>query len=227
MKVKLISLTGSTLSLAIDGDERRKIPTKLSAEELIVYIARISNPANQMNMETAPRLIRHLIKNKHWSPFEHAMMTVEVTTSRGIAPQILRHRSLSFQEFSQRYAESMNVEFYEARRQDSKNRQNSIDDMSDEDKDWFMAAQREVWEKSFALYKMALIKGIAKEQARFLLPLNTETTLCMTGSARSWIHYLDVRCAEGVQKEHKDIAMAIRRIFVENFPSTAEALEWM
>jgi len=224
MKVSLVSLTNSTLLPSRSGDEHSY--ECLSTEELIVYAARVSNPANQMNHETAPRLIHHLIKSGHWSPFEMANMCLEVITSRGIAPQILRHRSFSFQEFSQRYAEAVDVEVYKARRQDSKNRQNSIDDMSPEDITWFIDAQAAVWAQSFDLYKQALARGIAKEQARFLLPLGTQTKLYINGTIRSWIHYLQARTAEGVQKEHRDIALEAQKIFIEHFPNIAQALEW-
>jgi thymidylate synthase (FAD) len=210
--VKLISKTQG-----VDG---------LSSEELVAFTARVSNPANQMNLETAPKLLGYLIKNKHWSPFEMVSMTLQINTSRGIAAQILRHRSFSFQEFSQRYAEAQNVVTYEARRQDQKNRQNSIDDMSPEDKKWFEEAQSDVWENSLAKYKKALSLGIAKEQARFLLPLSTETTLYMAGTLRSWIHYIDLRSGNGTQKEHRDIALGAKSIFSQEFPSAAKALEW-
>lgn len=214
MNVNLLSTTKSAGAIEI------------GAQELIAYTARVSNPANQMNMESAPKLITYLIKNKHWSPFEMAHMTVEIKTSRAIAQQILRHRSFSFQEFSQRYAEVVSVVTYEARRQDNKNRQNSIDDMTEEDKEWFKKAQQDVQSISGNHYKEALKRGIAKEQARFLLPLSTETTLYMCGSVRSWIHYLDLRCANGTQKEHKDIADEIKSIFIDEFPDVANALEW-
>lgn len=197
-----------------------------TAQELIAYTARVSNPANQMNMETAPKLVAYLIKNRHWSPLEMAHMTVEITTSRAIAQQILRHRSFAFQEFSQRYAEVTDFETYEARRQDNKNRQNSIDDMSPEDKTWFYAAQLQTQSASEALYKEALRRGIAKEQARFLLPLGTQTRIYMCGSVRSWVHYLELRSSHGTQKEHKDIAIDIKKVFVEQFPDIARALEW-
>lgn len=215
MKVKFVSATCGT----VDG-------IRVDAEDLIAYTARVSNPANQMNVQGAPKLLAYLIKNKHWSPFEMAHMTVEIKTSRAIAQQILRHRSFSFQEFSQRYATVVGVETYEARRQDDKNRQNSIDDMSQEDKDWFRDAQSEVQQISCKLYKEALKRNIAKEQARFLLPLSTETTIYMCGSVRSWIHYLDLRCANGTQKEHKDIADDVKIVFGEQFPDIAVALGW-
>ena len=197
-----------------------------SAQELIAFTARVSNPANQMNMESASKLLKYLIKNKHWSPFEMAHMTVEITTSRAIAQQILRHRSFSFQEFSQRYAEVTNFVTYKARRQDVKNRQNSIDDMNEEIKNFFYDAQKSIQRTSINFYQTALKMGIAKEQARFLLPLSTQTTLYMCGSVRSWIHYLEVRCGKETQKEHRDIAVAIQNIFSEQFKDIAVAMEW-
>lgn len=213
--VKLISVTQGAGELV-----------NKSAQELIAFTARVSNPVNQMNMETAPKLLKYLIKNKHWSPLEMAHMTVEITTSRAIAQQILRHRSFSFQEFSQRYAEATNFVTYEARRQDTKNRQNSIDDMSDTAKQFFLDAQKAVQRKAEAYYKTALDIGIAKEQARFLLPLSTQTTLYMCGSVRSWVHYLELRSDNGTQKEHRDIALGIKKIFNEQFKDIAVAMEW-
>lgn len=177
-------------------------------------------------MDTVPKLIKYCIKNKHWSPFEHAHMTLEIETSRGIAAQILRHRSFTFQEFSQRYSEVTEFETYGARRQDVKNRQNSIDDMSQEDRDWFWRLQKETQEFALHDYKEALKRGIAKEQARFLLPLSTQTTLYMTGSVRSWIHYIELRTDPSTQLEHREIAEACKRIFIEQFPNISEALNW-
>lgn len=230
MKVQFVALTHGTVRKPIieeaGSPQRRELIDQLNAEEFIAYAARVSNPANQHNTATTDKLLGYLIKHKHWSPFEMASMTVEITTSRGIAPQILRHRSFSFQEFSQRYAEAVDKEDYEARRQDSKNRQNSIDDMSETDKNWFQYAQDSVWNNCFTLYQEALKRGIAKEQARFLLPLSTRTKLYMSGTARSWIHYIDVRDQAGVQKEHRDIAIECKKIFIANFPHTAKALEW-
>lgn len=198
----------------------------MNAEELVAFTARVSNPANQMNMDTAPRLLAYLIKHKHWSPFEMSSATIEIITSRGIAAQILRHRSFAFQEFSMRYSEAMDVVYYPARSQDQKNRQNSIDDMSEEDKQWFMEAQKKVWEMGFGLYKESLKRGVAKEQARFLLPLNTQTKLYMSGTLRSWAHYVDLRQSNGTQQEHRDIALGCKAIFVEHFPNIAAALNW-
>ena len=214
--VKLVSITQGAADLI-----------GMTAQELISYTARVSNPANQMNTETSSRLLSYLVKNKHWSPFEMVHMTVEITTSRAIAQQILRHRSFSFQEFSQRYAEVTSFQVYEARRQDDKNRQNSIDDLSEVDKAWFIDAQKRVQRESEMLYKMALNRGIAKEQARFLLPLNTETKIYMSGSARSWIHYLDLRCSHGTQLEHKQIATLIKDIFCEQLPDVSGAMGWV
>ncbi len=217
MNVKLIAITKPV------SDDTKE----MTAEELTAYVARVSNPSNQMNSETAPKLLAYCIKNQHWSVFEHVHMTLEIKTSRAIAAQILRHRSFVFQEFSQRYAEAMDNEFYPARSQDIKNRQNSVDNMSEEDKTWFKDAQEANWNNSMALYKEALKLGIAKEQARFLLPLSTQTTLYMTGNIRSWIHYIDLRTTAGTQKEHKDIAEAAKDIFSEELPSIAKAKGWI
>lgn len=205
MKAKLISLTPE-------------------AEKTIMYTARVSNPSNQDSSN--PRLLKYCIEHGHWSIFEMANMCVEITTSRAIAAQILRHRSFSFQEFSQRYAEATAFETYPARRQDTKNRQNSIDDMSEEDKEYFLHAQQEVQDVAMHHYQEALKRGIAKEQARFLLPLSTQTKLYMNGSIRSWLHYLDLRCANGTQLEHKEIADEIKKIFTGQLPIISEAKGW-
>jgi thymidylate synthase (FAD) len=194
------------------------------AEKLMAYCARVSS-SKQDNPEYE-KLLGYCIKNSHWSVFEMASMCVEIVTSRAIAQQILRHRSFNFQEFSQRYAEVTNFELYEARRQDTKNRQNSIDDMSEETKGWFLYAQASIQERSEALYEEALKLGIAKEQARFLLPLSTTTKLYMHGTVRSFIHYLNLRTGNGTQKEHKEIAEAIKAIFIEQLPTVSKALEW-
>lgn len=199
------------------------------AEKLISYVARVSNPSNQDNYDTAPKLLAYLIKHEHWSPYEHAYMTLEIKTSRGIAAQILRHRSFTFQEFSQRYAEVNDVSFprVEARRQDLKNRQNSVADMDEATKQWFDDAQWGVSGYCYSLYQKALEKGIAKEQARFLLPLLTETTIYMTGSVRSWIHYILLRESNGTQAEHADIAIAAKALFCEQMPDIGKALGWL
>lgn len=216
MKVELVSITKPVKSELND----------FSSEELMAYIARVSNPSNQMNTKTSSKLLGYCIKNKHWSVFEHVNMTVEITTSRAIAAQILRHRSFVFQEFSQRYSSATEFELYEARRQDDKNRQNSIDNMSDDDKEFFINAQNYINEECKGLYQEALSRGIAKEQARFLLPLSTQTTLYMTGNVRNWIHYIELRSENGTQKEHADIANKIKDIFKEQLPAISEALEW-
>jgi thymidylate synthase (FAD) len=216
MNVELVAITKPVKSNLLE----------FSSEELMAYVARVSNPSNQMNTKTSSKLLGYCIKNSHWSVFEHVNMTVEITTSRAIAAQILRHRSFVFQEFSQRYAEVTNFEKYEARRQDIKNRQNSIDDMDQDTKEWFQMAQQLVTEDARAMYEEALRRGVAKEQARFLLPLSTQTTLYMTGNIRNWIHYIELRSENGTQKEHADIALAIKEIFKQQFPAIAEALEW-
>lgn len=194
------------------------------AEKHIAYCARVSSP-NQENPEFA-KLIKYLIKHKHWSPLEMASMCVEITTSRAIAPQILRHRSFSFQEFSQRYSAAQQFEIYDARRQDVKNKQNSIDDLSDEVQSWFHEAQSKVIITANELYSEALNKGIAKECARALLPLNTTTKLYMHGTVRSFVHYVQVRTDASTQLEHREIAEEIKKIMVEELPTVAAALEW-
>ena len=197
-----------------------------SAEEIISYAARVSSPCNQENFETAPRLLAYCIREKHYSVFETVSMTLQIRTSRAMAAQIVRHRSFTIQEHSMRYAESNRNVVHEARRQDSKNRQNSLDDLGDDDRQWFRQAQTDVWDSSHSLYHEALRRGIAKECARFLLPLSTETTLFMTGSVRSWIHYIELRSGNGTQKEHQDIAEQAKGVFCEHLPNVARALEW-
>ena len=197
-----------------------------SAEEMIVKMARVSAPKNQDNMDTAPRLLKYLIRNKHWSPFEMADMCVEIETTRAISPQILRHRSFSFQEFSQRYADTSELGsavIPHLRRQDLKNRQNSIDDIPVEMLGTFYRRISELYENSEHLYREMVSNGIAKECARSVLPLSTQTRLFMNGTLRSWIHYLDLRCSNGTQLEHQQIARAIRKIFCEQFPIIGEA----
>ncbi len=212
MQVKLISVT-------------QPVDPNISPEQLIVYTARVSSPQNQANLDTAPRLLRYCIKNSHWSVFSMTDLTLEIDTSRGISAQILRHKSFDFQEFSQRYAEAFGFEIYEARRQDDKNRQNSTDDLSAETKAWFLAAQNKINGEATALYKEALSLGIAKECARFLLPMSVSTRIYIKGSIRSWIHYFQVRRGNGTQKEHKDIAEAAWLVFKAQFPNIAEAIE--
>jgi thymidylate synthase (FAD) len=193
------------------------------AEKIIMYCARVSSPHQDSDN---PKLLSYCIKHGHWSVFEQATMTVEIQTSRAISAQILRHRSFSFQEFSQRYAAVTGFETYTARRQDEKNRQNSIDDLPEDVKQWFLDVQRDVQENCERYYNMALKKGIAKEQARFLLPMAASTKLYMTGNVRSWIHYLELRCGNGTQLEHREIANQIKLIFSQNFPTISDALGW-
>ena len=199
------------------------------AEKHMAYCARVSNPNNQDN-DNFSGLLKYCIKHQHWSIFEQATMTLEINTTRGIAAQVLRHRSFTFQEFSQRYADSSllgkTIPLPELRRQDTKNRQNSIDDL-----DPFLVQRMELqmqtlFDSSMALYNQMLEAGVAKECARFVLPLATPTRLYMTGSVRSWIHYIDLRSANGTQKEHMDIALGAKEIFCEQFPAVAEAMEW-
>jgi thymidylate synthase (FAD) len=199
------------------------------AEQTMAYIARVSNPANQDN-ENYAKLLAYCIKHNHWSVFEQSSMTLEIETNRGIAAQILRHRSFTFQEFSQRYADTNliteNIPVPELRKQDTKNRQNSTDDLGDYVKLKFQTEIAELFTHANNLYKRMLEAGVAKECARFVLPLATPTRIYMTGSCRSWIHYINLRSANGTQKEHMDIALECKRIFTEQFPSVSEALEW-
>jgi thymidylate synthase (FAD) len=218
MNTKLISITQAEQSM--------------TPEQLIVHIARVSNPANQDNHDTADKLLSYLIKNKHWSPFEMADMTVEIVTSRAIAQQILRHRSFSYQEFSQRYAAVTAMEPIQLRKQADKNRQSSEEEFdpkigghpgTETPASEFIRSHIET---SQALYRLLLQAGVAKESARFVLPLTTQTTIYMKGSIRSWIHYLQIRCDSHVQLEHRQIADEIRKIFATNFPNVAKALGW-
>ncbi len=199
------------------------------AEKHIAYCARVSNPQNQEN-EKFSGLLKYCIKHQHWSIFEQAFMTLELNTSRGIAAQVLRHRSFTYQEFSQRYADvnwlDSGIPIPELRRQDEKNRQNSIDDIDPEQIKFLNQRIEKYFNEGMDLYNELLREGIAKECARFVLPLAVPTRLYMTGSIRSWIHYIDLRSANGTQKEHMDIANDAKRIFKEQFPSIAEALEW-
>ena len=199
-------------------------------EENMAYIARVSNPANQENPNYA-KLLGYCIKHNHWSVFEQSFMTLEIETTRGLAAQILRHRSFTYQEFSQRYADSSllseTIPLPELRRQDTKNRQNSIDDISEETKQKYEALMKDHFRDAMALYQTMLDEGIAKECARFVLPLATPTKIYMSGSCRSWIHYINLRSANGTQKEHMDIALECKEIFKGVFPSVAEALEWV
>lgn len=215
MKVKLVSLTKSFI------EEK-----DLSPEELIVYVARVSNPSNQLNTESSEKLINYLIKHAHWSPFEMVDMCVEIVTSRGIAPQILRHRSFSFQEFSQRYAKVNAIEPIELRYKGTTNRQSSSEEIDGEDSIYFNEKLEKLFTLSQEIYNEMIDADIAKECARFVLPLATETTLYMKGSIRSWIHYLQIRCDEHTQLEHRLIAEEIKKIFIQNFPNISKALNF-
>ena len=210
--------------------EVKLISVSPDAEQHMAYCARVSNPNNQENEKYAG-LLRYCIKHQHWSIFEQAFMTLEINTTRGLAAQILRHRSFTYQEFSQRYADSSllgdKIPLPQLRKQDEKNRQNSTDDL-----DPMLVQELEVkMQKYFAdgmkLYKEMLDAKVAKECARFVLPLATPTRLYMSGSVRSWIHYIELRSGHGTQKEHMDIANACKKIFTEQFPTVAEAMEWV
>jgi len=216
MNVNLISIT------------QPKINGIKKPEDLIAYCARVSNPSNQMNIETAPKLLEFLIKNKHWSPFEMVDMTLEIKTSRAVAAQILRHKSFSFQEFSQRYSIANEFEDIELRLQGDKNRQVG---------EKLLATNTSAYEKINSLlieslslsqhcYDTMIENGIAKEIARMILPLTTQTTMYMKGSLRSWIHYIQLRTEPNTQKEHRIIAEKCKKIFLKEFPTTSEALEW-
>jgi len=200
------------------------------AEKTMAYVARVSNPNNQDN-ENYSGLLKYCIKHNHWSVFEQSFMTLEIETTRGLAAQILRHRSFTYQEFSQRYADSSllsdKISLPQLRKQDLKNRQNSTDDL-----DPYIVQQLEVkmqahFSAGMKLYKEMLENGVAKECARFVLPLATPTRLYMTGSCRSWVHYINLRSAHGTQKEHMEIAEGCRKVFTEQFPAVSEALEWV
>jgi len=199
------------------------------AEQHMAYVARVSNPSNQGNDKFAG-LLKYCIQHGHWSVFEQAFMTVEINTTRGLAAQILRHRSFTFQEFSQRYADTNLLDSVipvpDLRSQDSKNRQNSNDDIPEEKKEEYQALIARHFSEAMDLYNALLQEGVAKECARFVLPLATPTRIYMTGSVRSWVHYIDLRSAHGTQKEHIDVVAEIRKIFSEQFPTVAEALDW-
>ena len=218
MKVKLISYSKPSREMYNEG--------LLDAQELIAFCARVSNPSNQFNMDTADKLIRYLIKHKHWSPLEMVSACLEIETTRDIARQILRHRSFSFQEFSQRYADpTKDLDFVlrEARLQDTKNRQNSVEVDDAALKVWWDAKQKFIIDTVKATYAEAIEKGIAKEQARAILPEgNTVSRLYMNGTLRSWIHFIDLRSGNGTQKEHMEVARECARIIAEAFPMATE-----
>ena len=207
----------------------RLISVTPDAESTMAYVARVSNPNNQENPNYA-KLLGYCIKHNHWSVFEQAFMTLELETTRGIAAQVLRHRSFTYQEFSQRYADSSmlaeEIPLFDLRSQDTKNRQNSIDDVDPFTKQHFEILIQKHFAEAMDLYQQMLAKGIAKECSRFVLPLAVPTKIYMSGSVRSWIHYITLRSANGTQKEHMDLANSCKQIFVEQFPTVSEALEW-
>jgi thymidylate synthase (FAD) len=221
-------MTSNVKLIAITQGAGELIDT--NAQEVISYIARVSNPNNQLNFDTAAGLLRYCIKHEHWSIFEQAYMTLEINTTRGIAAQILRHRSFTFQEFSQRYADTNllddKIEIPDLRRQDTKNRQNSIDDIPLNLKNQYQNLIESHFERAQELYNQMINDGIAKECARFVLPLSTPTRIYMTGSCRSWIHYIKLRSANGTQLEHMNIAEECKNVFKEQFPTVAEAMGW-
>tara|TARA_Y100000996_G_scaffold173733_1_gene135022 strand:+ start:77 stop:709 length:633 start_codon:yes stop_codon:yes gene_type:complete len=207
----------------------RLISVTPDAEKTMAHIARVSNPNNQDNPNYSG-LLKYCIKHNHWSVFEQSSMTLEIETTRAIAAQVLRHRSFTFQEFSQRYADSNllgTIELPELRKQDKKNRQNSTDDLDPKLVDTLNRQMNTLFSSALSLYNQMLEDGVAKECARMVLPLCTPTRIYMTGSCRSWIHYINLRSAHGTQKEHMQIAEACRKVFTEQFPAVSEALEWV
>lgn len=218
-EVKLISTT--TGAGELDGK---------GPQEVITYVARVSNPHNQENFRTASGLLKYCIKHAHWSIFETSSMTLEINTNRGIAAQVLRHRSFCFQEFSQRYADTklldQNIPLPSLRKQDKKNRQNSTNDLPPGMVEDYQKKIEKHFEAGMDLYNNLLDNGIAKECARFVLPLSTPTRIYMTGSCRSWIHYINLRTANGTQAEHMELAENCKKLFTQIFPDIAEALEW-
>lgn len=215
MSTKLISLSNPLITGISDP------------EELISYCARVSNPSNQLNTETAPKLLNYLIKHKHWSPFEMVSMTIEIQTTRAIAAQILRHRSFSFQEFSQRYSTATQLESIELRKQGKTNRQVGDEPLSISEHIEIFDKIDKLQDQSINLYEELISKGVAKECARMILPLNTKTTMYMAGTIRSWIHYIELRATEDTQKEHRKIALEIKELFKKHFPNVSQSLNWL
>ena len=211
-----VKLVGMTSPSAITGCN--------TAEDLIAYAARVSNPANQNNTKTSGKLLKYLIKENHWSPFEMVSVTMEITTTRDISRQILRHRSFSFQEFSQRYAEATEYEIPDLRSQDLKNRQNSIDDIPESAVEFYEEVIQHHMDSAMDIYHSLIEYGVAKECARAVLPLNTSTRLYMSGTIRSWLHYCDLRCSNGTQREHQLIADSIKELLFSEIPSIACAM---
>ena len=217
--VKLISCTQGAADLIGKGPQ-----------DVISYVARVSNPHNQVNFDTAAGLLKYCIKHEHWSIFETVSLTMEINTNRGIAAQILRHRSFTFQEFSQRYADtnllSANIPVPQLRRQDTKNRQNSTNDLAPGMVEDYKRKIEKYFNEGMKLYDNLLDNGVAKECARFVLPLATPTRIYMTGSCRSWMHYINLRSSNGTQEEHRLVAEGCREVFKEVFPDVSTALEW-
>ena len=220
---------------ALVSNKEIESPIKLvsvtaDAEQHMAYVARVSNPKNQNNDKFAG-LLKYCIKHGHWSVFEQAFMTIEINTTRGLAAQILRHRSFTFQEFSQRYADTnlldTKIDVPDLRSQDGKNRQNSIDDIPVSKKENLQSKIATHFADAMHLYNELIQEGVAKECARFVLPLATPTRIYITRNVRSWIHYIDLRSANGTQKEHMDVAKGVKEIFIEQFPNVSEALEWI
>lgn len=218
MNVELKSLTTPTKELQEQGIK--------TAEDFIVYCARVSNPANQFNKETNERLINYCIKHQHWSIFEQAFCTFEIVTSRAIAAQILRHRSFTFQEFSQRYSTATQLEPFELRKQGKTNRQVGEEVFTVDEDPKLFAKFEAIQQELMNIYNEMIHLGIARESARMVLPLNTQTTLYMSGSVRSFIHYIELRSKQDTQKEHRDIAIAMKKLFGKHFNTIAKALEW-
>lgn len=218
MNVELKSLTMPTKELQEQGIK--------TAEDFIVYCARVSNPSNQLNTETNERLINYCIKHQHWSIFEQAFCTFEIVTSRAIAAQILRHRSFTFQEFSQRYSTATQLEPFELRKQGKTNRQVGEEAFTIQEDPKLFAKFEAIQQELMNIYNEMIHLGIARESARMILPLNTQTTLYMSGSVRSFIHYIELRSKQDTQKEHRDIAVAMKKLFCEHFSAIAKALEW-
>jgi thymidylate synthase (FAD) len=213
----------------MDRDRVKLITVTPDAEDLVVYMARVSNPSNQSNNQGSEKLIKYLINHKHWSPFEMVHMVLEINTTRSISAQILRHRSFSFQEFSQRYADTEAIGYAKAphlRRQDLTNRQNSIDDLDTAKTQIYYRRIGQLFEEAQDLYREMVSSGVAKECAREVLPLATPTRMYMAGTARSFLHYIELRTGNGTQLEHKLIAEEIKAIFCKEFPATSTAMNW-
>ncbi len=230
MSEQPVDLDTQSIQRSLNNQSVKLVTVTPKAEETMAYVARVSNPNNQDNPKISG-LLKYCIQHGHWSVFEQAHMTLEINTTRGLAAQILRHRSFTYQEFSQRYADANllteEIALPELRRQDTKNRQNSIDDLDPELVTAFQRRAKMLFAEAQELYTDMLEAGVAKECARFVLPLAVPTRIYMTGSVRSWAHYIELRSANGTQKEHMEIAQMCKEIFATQFPTVAEALEWI